>query len=155
MNEHDFLALGVKEPVRISIGIANAQNAASAELRHAHADMAMYLAKRPGNQKVSVSIPGMVVETGAVLSSAETAAVYAAINRTELLEMHYQKIISLPSGGTEYFEALVRIRNADKLIFPGGIFPDSYFSIMPNHPVGVRFEKQLRPLGIINIVVKN
>ena len=65
----------------------------------------------------------MVVETGAVLSSAETAAVYAAINRTELLGMHYQKIISLPGGGTEYFVALVRIRNTDKLIFPGGIFP--------------------------------
>ena len=120
---HDFAALGVKEPVRISIGIAHGHDAVSAELLHAHADMAMYLAKRPGNRKIAVFTPDMATETGSVLSSAETAAVYAAINSTELLEMHYQKIVSLPDGGTDYFEALVRIRNGDKLIFPGGIFP--------------------------------
>lgn len=123
VTEYDFAALGVKEPVRISIGIAHAHDVASAELLHAHADMAMYLAKRPGNQKFAVFTPNMAIETGSVLSSAETAAVYAAINRIELLEMHYQKIVRLQSGATEYFEALVRIRNGGKLIFPGGIFP--------------------------------
>lgn len=123
VTEYDFAALGVKEPVRISIGIAHAHDVASAELLHAHADMAMYLAKRPGNQKFAVFTPNMAIETGSVLSSAETAAVYAAINRIELLEMHYQKIVRLQNGATEYFEALVRIRNGGKLIFPGGIFP--------------------------------
>ena len=123
VNEYDFVSLGVKEPVRISIGIAHAQDAVSAELLHAHADMAMYLAKRPGNQKIAVFTPDMAIETGAILSSAETAAVYAAINRIDLLEMHYQKIVRLKNGETEYFEALVRIRNGGKLIFPGGIFP--------------------------------
>ena len=123
VTEYDFAALGVKEPVRISIGIAHAHDAATAELLHAHADMAMYLAKRPGNQKIAVFTPNMAIETGSVLSSAETAAVYAAINRIELLEMHYQKIVRLQNGEIEYFEALVRIRNGGKLIFPGGIFP--------------------------------
>ena len=123
VNEYDFVSLGVKEPVRISIGIAHAQDAVSAELLHAHADMAMYLAKRPGNQKIAVFTPDMAIETGSILSSAETAAVYAAINRIDLLEMHYQKIVRLKNGETEYFEALVRIRNGGKLIFPGGIFP--------------------------------
>lgn len=123
VNEYDFEALGIKEPVRISIGIAHAHDAVSAELLHAHADMAMYLAKRPGNQKIAVFRPDMANESGAILSSAETAAVYAAINRTELLEMHYQKIVRLSDKRTMYFEALVRIRNGGKLIYPGGIFP--------------------------------
>lgn len=123
VNEYDFAALGIKEPVRISIGIAYSHDAVSAELLHAHADMAMYLAKRPGNKKIAVFTPDMATAAGSVLSSAETAAVYAAINSTELLEMHYQKIVRLPDGGTDYFEALVRVRHGDKLLFPGGIFP--------------------------------
>jgi diguanylate cyclase (GGDEF)-like protein len=123
VNEHDFTALGIKEPVRISIGIAHSHDAVSAELLHAHADMAMYLAKRPGNQKIVVFSAEMTTEVSSVLSSAETAAVYAAINSTEMLEMHYQKIVNLSDSRTDYFEALVRIRSGDKLIFPGGIFP--------------------------------
>lgn len=123
VNEYNFSAFGIKEPVRISIGIAHAKDASSAEMLHAHADMAMYIAKRPGNQKIAVFRPDMANETGSVISSSETAAVYAAINRNELLEMHYQKIVSVPNGETEYFEALVRIPNAGKLIYPNGIFP--------------------------------
>lgn len=122
VNDYDFAALGVKEPVRISIGIAHAHDALSAEMLHAHADISMYLAKRPGNQKISVFRPDMVSESGSLLSSADTAAVYAAINRIELLEMHYQKIVDLPNRKTAYFEALVRIRNGDKLIYPESVF---------------------------------
>ena len=123
VNEYDFAALGVKEPVRISIGIAHAHDAVSAEMLHAHADISMYIAKRPGNPKISVFTPDMVSESGSLLSSSETAAVYAAINRIELFEMHYQKIISLPDGDVAYYEALVRIRNIDKLVYPESIFP--------------------------------
>lgn len=123
VTRYDFTAMGIKEPVRISIGIAHAHDVLSAEMLHAHADMAMYLAKRPGNQKITVFTPEMAAESGSVLSSAETAAVYAAIHRTDLLEMHYQKIISLPDRETVYFEALGRIRYGDKLILPAGIFP--------------------------------
>lgn len=123
VNDYDFAALGVKEPVRISIGIAHAHDAVSAEMLHAHADISMYLAKRPGNQKISIFKPDMVSESGSLLSSAETAAVYAAINRIDLLEMHYQKIVSLPDRRTAYFEELVRICNGDKLIYPESIFP--------------------------------
>lgn len=123
VNDYDFAALGVKEPVRISIGIAYANDAVSAEMLHAHADISMYIAKRPGNQKISIFTPDMVSESGSLLSSSETAAVYAGINRIDLLEMHYQKIVSLPDKQTAYFEALVRIRNGDKLIYPESIFP--------------------------------
>ncbi|MHB8915911.1 MAG: putative bifunctional diguanylate cyclase/phosphodiesterase, partial [Thiobacillus sp.] len=123
VNAYNFEAFGIEEPIRISIGIAHAQDAVTAEMLHAHADMAMYIAKRPGNQKIAVFRPDMANESGSVLSSSETAAVYAAINRNELLEMHYQKIVNVSSGETEYFEALVRICNAGKLIYPGGIFP--------------------------------
>lgn len=123
VNEFNFAAFGINEPIRISIGIAHAQDATSAEMLHARADMAMYIAKRPGNQKIAVFKPDMANETGAVISSAETAAVYAAINCNDLLEMHYQQIVNLQRGAIEYFEALVRIRNAGKLIYPDSIFP--------------------------------
>lgn len=123
VNDYDFAALGVKEPVRISIGIAHAHDAESAEMLHAHADISMYIAKRPGNQKISIFRPDMVSESGSLLSSAETAAVYAAINRIDLLEMHFQKIVSLPAGEPAYYEALVRICNGEKLIYPDSIFP--------------------------------
>ncbi len=123
VNAHDFAALGIKEPVRISIGIAHSHDAVSAELLHAHADMAMYLAKRPGNQKIAMFSAEMTTEVSSVMSSGDTAAVYAAINSPEMLEMHYQKIVNMSDGRTDYFEALVRIRSGDKLILPGGIFP--------------------------------
>lgn len=123
VNDYDFAALGVKEPVRISIGIAHAHDNLSAEMLHAHADLSMYTAKRPGSQKITVFSPNMLSEAGPLVSSADTAAVYAAINRIELLEMHYQKIVSLPNKEVAYYEALARIRNGDKLVYPDGIFP--------------------------------
>jgi len=36
--------------------------------------------------------------------------------------MHYQKIIQLPAGEADYYEALVRIRHADSLLHPASIF---------------------------------
>lgn len=122
VNAHDFAAYGMREPVRISIGIAHSHDAASAELLHKHADLAMYHAKRPGSAKMAIYTESLAPFSQAMLSSPETAAVYAAITNPDLLEMHYQKIIQLPAGEVDYFEALVRIRHADSLLHPASIF---------------------------------
>lgn len=122
VNAYDFAAYGIREPVRISIGIAHSHDAASAELLHKHADLAMYHAKRPGSAKVAIYTESLAPFSQAMLSSPETAAVYAAITNPNLLEMHYQKIVQLPAGEVDYFEALVRIRYADSLLQPASIF---------------------------------
>jgi len=122
VNAFDFSVYGLQEPVRISIGIAHSRDLASAEMLHKHADIAMYHAKRPGNAKVAVYTDTLAPFGQAMLSSPETAAVYAAMTNPDLIEMHYQKIVQLPSVEVEYFEALVRIHHADSLLYPGSIF---------------------------------
>lgn len=122
VNTFDFSTYGLQEPVRISIGIAHSRDLASAEMLHKHADIAMYHAKRPGNAKVAIYTENLVPFSKAMLSSPETAAVYAAMTNPALIEMHYQKIVQLPSVEVAYFEALVRIRHGDSLLYPGSIF---------------------------------
>lgn len=122
VNSYDFAAYGMREPVRISIGIAHSHDTASAELLHKHADVAMYHAKRPGSTKVAIYTDSLAPFKQAMLSSPETAAVYAAITNPVLLEMHYQKIVQLPGTEVDYFEALVRIRHEDTLLQPSSIF---------------------------------
>ena len=122
VNAHDFSAYGISEPVRVSIGIAHGYDSASAELLHKHADLAMYHAKRPGSAKTAIYTETLATFSQAIISSPETAAIYAAITNPDLLEMHYQKIVDLPGGEVNYFEALVRIQHADSLLYPASIF---------------------------------
>ena len=122
VNAHDFSGYGLQEPVRISIGIAHSHDTEGAELLHRHADVAMYHAKRPGSAKLAVFTENLAPFSQAMLSSPETAAVYAALNNPELIEMHYQKIVRLPAADVDYYEALVRIRHGDGLLHPGSIF---------------------------------
>ena len=53
---YDFSAYGVKEPVRISVGIAHLDDATDDALQQVHrqADIAMYYAKRPGQSKIAI-----------------------------------------------------------------------------------------------------
>ncbi len=122
VNAHDFSVYGLLEPLRISIGIAHSRDLAEADMLHKHADMAMYHAKRPGNAKMAIYTEGLASFSQAVLSSSETAAVYTAMTNADRIEMHYQKVVQLPSTEVEYFEALVRIRHADRLLYPSSIF---------------------------------
>lgn len=126
MTRHDFTRHGVKEPVRISIGIAHSASgdADSLEKLHRQADIAMYSAKRPGRGKIAVYSKEMA-STGiaTLVASQETSAVFQAISSPSLLEMHYQPIIALLTRQVDYYEALVRIRHGGKLISPHEIFP--------------------------------
>src|SRR5512139_1054585 len=122
---HDFTALGVKEPVRISVGIASLDAADDDALQRLHrqADIAMYHAKRPGQGKIAVYTPEMGAGQEALVSNAETSAVFEAMADPDRLEMHYQPVLALSSSRVEYYEALVRIRGGHGLILPTSIFP--------------------------------
>jgi diguanylate cyclase (GGDEF)-like protein len=121
---YDFAAYWIKEPVRVSVGIAclDAASEDALQLLHRQADIAMYYAKRPGQDKIAVYSPEMSVGQEALVSNAETSAVYEAIADPDQLEMHYQPVRSLSASRTEYYEALVRIRREQGLIMPASIF---------------------------------
>jgi len=125
VNRRDFIQHGVKEPVRISIGIAYAPCTEddTLVLLHRQADLAMYHAKRPGQTKIVMYSSEMGDSNEAMVSNAEVSAVYQAIANPDLMEMHYQPVMQLPGKQLGYYEALVRIRNGDTLIMPSGIFP--------------------------------
>jgi len=122
---HDFAAYGVKEPVRISVGISFLDAADDDALQRLlrQADIAMYYAKRPGQGKIAVYSAEMGAGQESLVSNAETNAVYEAMADPDRLEMHYQPVVALTSSRIEYYEALVRIRGAHGLIMPASIFP--------------------------------
>ncbi|MGV8991413.1 MAG: putative bifunctional diguanylate cyclase/phosphodiesterase [Thiobacillus sp.] len=123
--QHDFSAYWVREPVRISVGISTLRMAQEDDLQllHRQADIAIYHAKRPGQNKISVYTSEMGEGQESLVSNAETSAVYEAMADPEQLEMHYQPVLALPSLQIEYYEALVRIRGEHGLIMPSSIFP--------------------------------
>jgi diguanylate cyclase (GGDEF)-like protein len=125
ISQHDFSAYGIKEPVRVSVGIAYSKTSAddTLELLHRQADVAMYHAKRPGQAKIAVHSPEMGENAVALVSNADTTAVYDAIADPDCLELHYQPVVALPAAQLDYYEALVRIRRGDKLVMPSSIFP--------------------------------
>jgi len=125
VSEHDFSSLGIREPVRISAGLAyaSATDAETLATLPKQADIAMYHAKRPGKQKVAVYDDSMTNDAGVLFSTGVTNAVFEAITAGELIEMHYQPVVNLANGEVDYYEALVRIREGHELIMPSSIFP--------------------------------
>lgn len=124
VDQHDFSGLGIKEPIRISVGIAQASGLQSDDLAvlQKQADVAMYHAKRPGYGKIVVYADDMA-SGNAMVSNQSTSAVFEVITSGLGLEMHYQPVVSLPLREVDYYEALVRIRRGQELIMPGAIFP--------------------------------
>lgn len=124
VDRYDFSSLGIKEPIRISVGIAQSSGIRAEDLvtLQKQADVAMYHAKRPGYGKI-VAYAEDMVSGNAMVSNQATSAVFEAIASGAGLEMHYQPVVSLPSREVDYYEALVRIRREQELIMPGTIFP--------------------------------
>lgn len=124
LRQHDFRRHGVAEPVNISIGIAVGEVREPADLTRlqARADVAMYQAKRPGNLKIAVHRKEAAREDDTLVASMETSALYEALANPALMEIHFQRIVSL-DGGPDYHEALCRIRHGDTLLTPDRFMP--------------------------------
>lgn len=121
---HDFTVHGVKEPVRMSAGIAEARSLdenTRLELQR-RADLAMYEAKRPGAGKIVV-YSETLEDRQALLSHPETHAVWRAMHERERLELHYQPVFDVATGALSHYEALLRIRDGERLVLPSVILP--------------------------------
>lgn len=125
VDNFDFSVLGIKEPIRISIGLSHAEGNQAENLLtlQKQADVAMYYAKRPGHGKIALYTEDMAHDGNALLSNQITNAVFEAVSSGACLEMHYQPVVSLATQKVAYYEALVRIRRDQELIMPGAIFP--------------------------------
>lgn len=125
VRQHDFTLLGIKDPVRVSVGIAttNELTTERMELLPKQADMAMYYAKQPGRQKFAIYNDAMGDLSKSVFSNQVTNAVFNAIDTGHGIVMHYQPVVNLISEHIDYHEALMRLSLDNGLISPHAIFP--------------------------------
>jgi diguanylate cyclase (GGDEF)-like protein len=123
--QFDFRELGIREPIRFSIGIATATGQQPHELSQLHkqADIAMYQAKRPGSNKIIIYNEGMASNGEALLSNRYITAVYRAIEHGSGIELHFQPVVSTEAGARGFYETLVRLRDERGIIMPINIFP--------------------------------
>lgn len=124
LRQHDFRRHGVNEPVNISIGIAIGEVREAGDLTRlqARADVAMYQAKRPGNQKIAVHHKEGILEDDTLVASLETSALYETLVNPKRMEIHFQRIVAL-NGKQDYHEALCRIRHGHTLLTPDRFMP--------------------------------
>ena len=117
--------LGIKEPVRLSIGISPATDDPTTPLNVLlrQADVAMYHSKRPSTGAVTIYRESLDSETGPVFSSSANEAVYRAIEKGEGLCLYYQPVRSLDDEHISYYEALLRIQHGDEVLMPADILP--------------------------------
>jgi len=122
---HDFSELGIKEPVRLSVGVSlsGGGDAGALDALHWQADIAMYRAKRPGSPSIQFYREDMGDGADALVSNQVASAVYDVLRHNQGIEMHYQPVVRTATGETEYFEALARIVHADELLMPGSFLP--------------------------------
>jgi diguanylate cyclase (GGDEF)-like protein len=125
VSQYDFTSMGIKEPVRVSAGMAYAVGTDVDLLTDLpkQADVAMYYAKRPGKSKIAVFEESMLKNTSILFSNSINNLVFKVMEDDEAIEMHYQPLTNLSTGKVDYYEALVRIRDGDNLLMPSTIFP--------------------------------
>jgi len=122
---YDFGRLGIREPLRISAGLAKARIAVPDDVQSLQwkADVAMYRAKRPGHANVVMFSEALARDSEGLFSSWVNTAVFDAVIYGQGLQMAYQPIVDLGDGKICHYEALVRIQRDGELIYPSNIFP--------------------------------
>lgn len=137
VNRCDFRSLGIREPVRLSIGLAHGEGSAFDELQQLHrqADIAMYQAKRPGGNKIIGYQPEMAAGAEALVSSRYLNALHQFIDSGQGLQAHFQPIHALDGQGLSYQELLVRFIDEQGLILPAHILP-----VVESHNLETEFD---------------
>jgi diguanylate cyclase (GGDEF)-like protein len=125
VTNYPFNKLGINEPVRVSIGLANSklEKGHNINALHWQADIAIHFAKRPGYSSIIRFQPELAENARGLFSNRTHNAVYEAVTRGTGLLMHYQPIVDLHDGKPHYYEALARIEHEGQLIMPSHIFP--------------------------------
>ncbi len=125
ITSYPFDKLGINEPVRISIGVADTTEVSNDNINALHwqADIAIHFAKRPGYSSIVRFKQELAENARGLFSNRTHSAVYEAVTRGSGLIMHYQPIVDLENGKPQYFEALVRIVHDGQIIMPSHIFP--------------------------------
>jgi len=120
---YPFNQLGIREPVRVSIGLSHTQGTDLNTLKHLRhqADMAMYHAKRPGNAKLAAY--SAELETRHLTSNRYVSAVFRAIEGEDIVTLHYQPLLRADDDGPVIYEALSRLSDDQGLIQPAHVFP--------------------------------
>ena len=115
---------GIKEPVRISIGLAYAGKDRKTDISSLQwqADIAMYSAKQPGNSHICFYSDDMKQGMKGVFSSHINNIVYEALTDGMGISMHYQPIVLCKNLQPAYYEALIRIHFNETIIQPDDIF---------------------------------
>jgi diguanylate cyclase (GGDEF)-like protein len=121
----DTTALGISEPLQVSIGLActPATNIEHLHELHHQADTAMYQAKRPGKSKIAIYDDSMLNDSLVLLNNHITSTVHSAITTGESLELHFQAVVDCQSDKIDCYEVLVRINDSGQLMYPDKIFP--------------------------------
>ena len=156
VNRYPFAELGIREPVRFSIGLAHAPGDDPAALQQLHrqADVAMYRAKRPGRGKVVRYHQETVDGADALISNRYLEAVHGAVENGEGIRLHYQPVAPLAAGADGFYEVLARLEDPQGLIMPAQFFPvvegqqlDTEFDLAVLNAVGRRLASGELPAG--------
>lgn len=87
-----------------------------------HADIAMFAAKKRGKNCVHVYSESDALTVQLTNSFEWIQKIQKAVDNDEII-LHFQPIIQVSNKQVAYYEALVRLKIDDKLIFPGDFIP--------------------------------
>ncbi|WFE69392.1 bifunctional diguanylate cyclase/phosphodiesterase [Thiomicrospira sp. R3] len=116
-----FSELGINERVHFSVGVSLSTHQDTVQKLHKHADIALYKAKHSLHDKVQLFAADEESAGKTLVSNERVGMIMSALRTGEGIEMHLQPIVSVDQE-VIYYEALVRIRQQDCLIFPNEIF---------------------------------
>lgn len=117
-----FVEFGLREPVRVTVGIAHSANDKSGAMQNLRrdADIAMYQAKRPGSKGIAVYRGSG--EQGLV-SSPVNAAVFAALDQPQNLNLVFEPVVNLDTDDVLFYECLSRLRHGGSELSPADFMP--------------------------------
>jgi diguanylate cyclase (GGDEF)-like protein len=124
LKAYPFAQLGVREDVTFSVGISSSTPDIDTQLPELpkQADVAMYRAKQSHHDKIQFYNHDMAHDMeSALLRSDLLHHVLNSIYTGQDLKMHFQPIIDVHTGAV-YYESLIRMQQADALIYPNDIF---------------------------------